>query len=86
MYNTSFTFNLKILNQFPTFKYLRRQGPDHNLSTLKNTDSNQDIKSSTKKVPNSISKEVGNPIFGKIDPIQLFETLVKNNALKGKMT
>ena len=27
--------------------------------------------------------KVGNPLFGNIDPVKLFETLVKNNVLKG---
>ena len=51
---------------------------------MKSIENNQDAKSTINSVPKKILKEAGNPIFGKIDPIQLFETLVKSNAIKGK--
>ena len=79
-YQFTFLFNI----QFNLQHLNRRQGPEHEVGSLKSIENNQRAKSTTKTLSSNVLKEVGNPIFGKIDPVQLFETLVKNNAIKGK--
>ena len=68
-----------------TIKYFRRQDPTDDMTQLRKSVDNQHLVTPISKSSNKPRKKgkVGNPIFGNIDPVQLFETLVKNKVLKG---
>ena len=64
--------------------HCRRQGPGEDIHQLPQGGDSKNRRTSDGQ-SRRLQKDVisGNPIFGKIDPIKLFESLVNSKVLKG---